>query len=175
MTLLLRGRRRVTKTQDAGIKPGRGIYSSRTQTPISGRLRISSSVPDVEACDQPPDQVRLRLKQQRSRPDAVLLEGSEHHGRGGGGRQAERQQRAKRCGRGCVVGSLGSCDAFDRSLAEFLGMLRKLLFRHIGQDGGIRCRRPEVSRSESRCRCRAATASTTGPVFALSQSDPFSA
>src|SRR5262249_38864114 len=92
-------------------------------------------VADEEGGDQAPDQLRLRLQQQRPRIDAVALERRKHDRGGGRRRQAEREhgyQDAR--GRG-VVGGLRTGDAFDRAFAELLRFRRELLLDIVAQKG----------------------------------------
>ena len=75
-------------------------------------------VADVEAGDEGPHQIGLRLKQQRARLEAVLLERRQQHRRRGGRRQAQRQQRHQHAGRGGVVGGFGAGHALDGAVPE---------------------------------------------------------
>jgi hypothetical protein len=80
-------------------------------------------VADVEARDQAPHQLGLRLKEERAGLDAVVLECAQQDRRRGGGGNAERQERDQHAGRRSVIRRLGPGDALDSALAELVGML----------------------------------------------------
>ena len=120
--------------------------------------------------DQAPDQLRLRLEQQRSGLHAVLLERGEHDRRGRRGRQAEREQRHQHAGGGGIVGGLRARHAFDRALCRTPpGACDSFFSSVIAQEGrDLGAARRASRRTESRTRCRAATASTSAPVLRAS-------
>ena len=122
--------------QDAGVEPG--LRDREQPHPQADQRQVEHQQHDVgdeQAGDQAPDQIGPLGEQQRPGIEAVLLEAREHHRGGGRGRQPERQQRHQRAGGGGVVGGLGSGDALDRAVAEFLRMLGQPPFGRIGQEG----------------------------------------
>src|SRR5690606_18528645 len=84
---------------------------------------------------QPPDEIRPIDEEQRSRLQAVLLEGGEHDRRRRRGWTAEGEEADEGAGGGSVVGSPRPGDAFDGAIAEFLRILGKPLLGGIGQVG----------------------------------------
>ena len=74
------------------------------------------------------------VKKQRTRLQAVLLEGGKEDGGGCRGRKAEGEQRNEYTGHGSVVGGLGAGDAFDSAMAEFGGVPGAPFLEEIGQE-----------------------------------------
>ena len=142
---------------------GRGMVSSFTHRPISGRFSTSSMrFATSRLAIRPQTSGALVDEQQRSRLQAELLEAGQHDRRGRRRRQAERQQRHQRAGGRGVVGGFGTGDALDGAMAELLGMLREIASRpNRTGSSRHRRRRPAWRRSGSRSPCRAATASRT--------------
>ena len=121
-------------------------------------------VADVEARDQPPHEPRLVLEEERSGLESVLLKRGQQNRRRGGRRQAEREQRHERAGRGCVVGGLRSCDPFDGAVAELARIARQPPLDRVREERrDLGAARAEARRAGTRSPRRAAMASTTAP------------
>ena len=95
--------------------------------------------------------IRDRLGEQRGAGlDAVGDEGGQQQRRGRGEGQAQREQRNKGGGRCRVVGGFRAGYAFDRAVAELLGVLGDFLLQSIGRKGGQRpCRAGDQADEEA--------------------------
>ena len=120
-------------------------------------------VADEQTRDQRPHELGLRREQQRPRLQAVLLKRREQDRSRGRGRHAERQQRHEHARGRRVVRGLGPGDAFDRAVAEFLGVARSGASRRDTTGTSGSPSRPSAARrAGSRSPCRGATPSTSG-------------
>ncbi len=131
-----------------------------------GRQNQQHHVGDVLRSDQAPHEFGVLLEQHRPGAQAPHHQAAEHDGGRRRTRNAECEHRHHRAGGGGVVRRLGPGHAFDRAVAEFLGVLGELLLHRVRHEG--RDRRPGAGqradqKAEQACRARSRSASAASP------------
>ena len=124
-----------SENQNPAIQPG--LWNAEQPHPQADQGEVKHQqheVGDEKAGNQTPDKVGIVGEELRAGLQSELLERRQHDCRRGGGRQAQRQQRHQRTRGRRVVRGLGTGNAFDRALAEFLRILGELSLGRVGQE-----------------------------------------
>ena len=156
---------------------GRGIRSSLAHSGASGRLMTSSRVlPMSRLASSVHTRSGCSVSSVGPGLDPVGLHRCDQDGRGGGDREPQCQQRDEHARGARVVGRLGAGHAFDRTLAELVGVLpaaRQLALGDVEQEGR-RLRAAGGNRTEREAQGRAAQPGCPGasPVVAAHEGRP---